>query len=84
MKEKKKKVKIGPLNIPKPNTTMKPMKNDVILANGMSRNQVMKDPELRKLYYESITENIEAKRKKTDQEKLREVLDKRKNNGRKS
>ena len=50
----------------------------------MSRNQVMKDPELRKLYYESITENIEAKRKKTDQEKLREVLDKRKNNGRKS
>jgi len=80
IKEKLK--KIGEPNIPK--KRMEPMKNDVILANGMSRNQVMKDPELRKLYYESITENIEAKKKKTDQEKLREVLDKRKNNGRKS
>ena len=74
--------KIGGPNIPK--KRIEPMKHDVILANGMSRNQVMEDPELRKLYYESITENIEAKRKKTDQEKLREVLDKRKNNGRKS
>ena len=74
--------KIGGPNIP--DKRVKPMKNDVILANGMSRNQVMEDPELRKLYYKSITENIEAKKKKTDQEKLREVLDKRKNNGRKS
>ena len=45
MTEKKKKVKIGPLNIPKYDPNMKPMKNDVILANGMSRNQVMKDPD---------------------------------------
>ena len=35
MTEKNKKVKF---NLPKPNLTRKPIKNDVILANGMSRN----------------------------------------------
>ena len=50
----------------------------------MSRNQVKKDPELRKLYNENLREIVEAKNKKTSQQKLRELLDKRSNNGRKS
>lgn len=80
MAEKKKKLS-GP-NIP--NTPIREIRSDIMFANGMSRNQVMKDPELRKLYNESLREAVETKNKRTDQEKLRELLDKRNNNGRKS
>ena len=80
MAEKKKKLS-GP-NIP--NTPIREVRNDIMFANGMSRNQVMKDPELRKLYNENLREIVEAKNKKTSQQKLRELLDKRSNNGRKS
>ena len=80
MAEKKKKLS-GP-NIP--DTPLPDIRSDIMFANGMSRNQVMKDPELRKLYNESLREAVETKNKRTDQEKLRELLDKRNNNGRKS
>ena len=80
MAEKKKKLS-GP-NIP--NTPIPEVRSDIMFANGMSRNQVKKDPELRKLYNENLREIVEAKNKKTSQQKLRELLDKRSNNGRKS
>ncbi len=38
-------------------------KSDVIFANGMSRNRVMADPELRKLYYEDVIARLEAETK---------------------
>ena len=58
-------------------------KSDVIFANGMSRNRVMEDPELRKLYEEDVIEKIEAETKKSTGQKMRDLLEKRRKNGRK-